>query len=27
MRIFAPTMSAETRAAHLARWADAVGRA
>jgi len=27
MRIFAPTMSAEARAAHLARWADAVGRA
>ncbi len=27
IRIFTPTMSAEGRAAHLVRWADAVGRA
>ncbi|HLK91434.1 MAG TPA: glycerol kinase GlpK [Polyangia bacterium] len=27
IRIFTPSMAAETREAHLARWADAVGRA
>jgi glycerol kinase len=27
LRVFNPSLSAEARAAHLARWADAVGKA